>query len=71
MNTLGPLMNHYNLYKWESETSDLSLNDSNQDYLDIAIGKYEKHPSIQINFRIYRIYRIFHFNLFPRKRSKR
>ena len=63
MNTLGSLMNHYNLYKWESETSDLSLNDSNQDYLDIAIGK--------INFRIYRIYRIFHFNLFPRKRSKR
>ena len=31
------------------------LNDSNQDYLDIAIRKYEKHPSIQMikqNFRI-------------------
>ena len=35
MNILGPLMNNYNLYKWESETSDLSLNYSNQDYMDI------------------------------------
>ena len=43
------------LYKWESEISDLGLNDSNQDYLDITIRKYEKHPSIQMikkNFRI-------------------
>ena len=31
------------LYKWESEISDLGLNDSNQDYLDITIRKYEKH----------------------------
>ena len=31
------------------------LNDSNQDYLDITIPKYEKHPSIQMikqNFKI-------------------
>ena len=35
MNILGPLMNNYNLYKCESGTSDLSLNDSNQDYMDI------------------------------------
>ena len=61
MNILGPLMNNYNLYKWESETSDLSLNDSNQDYMDITIRKYEKHPSIQINSRIHRIYRILEF----------
>ena len=31
------------LYKWESEISDLVLNDSNQDYLDITIRKYDKH----------------------------
>ena len=33
----------------------MGLNDSNQDYLDITIPKYEKHPSIQMskqNFRI-------------------
>ena len=50
MNISGPLLNH-----WESEISDLGLNDSNQDYLDITIHKYEKHPSIQMikqNFRI-------------------
>ena len=38
-----------------SEISDLGFNDSNQDYLDITIRKYEKHPSIQMikqNFRI-------------------
>ena len=32
----------------ESEISDLGLNDSNQDYLDITIRKYEKHPSMQM-----------------------
>ena len=43
------------LYKSESEISDLGLNDSNQDYLDIIICKYGKHPSmlmIKQNFRI-------------------
>ena len=33
----------------------MGVNDSNQDYLDITIRKYEKHPSIQMikqNFRI-------------------
>ena len=34
MNILGPLL--------EREVSDLDLNDSNQDYLDIIISKYEK-----------------------------
>ena len=45
----------YHLYKWESEMTDLGLNDSNQDYLDTTICKYEKHPSIKMikqNFRI-------------------
>ena len=38
----------YHLYKWESEITDLGLNDSNQDYLDITICKYEKQPSIKM-----------------------
>ena len=51
----GSIVESLDLYKWESEISDLGLNDSNQDYLDITICKCEKHPSIQIikqNFRI-------------------
>ena len=51
----GSIVESLDLSKWESEITDLGLNDSNQDYLDITIRKYEKHPSIQIikrNFRI-------------------
>ena len=51
----GSIVESLDLYKWESEITDLGLNDSNQDYLDITIRKYEKHPSIQMikkNFRI-------------------
>ena len=50
-----PIVESLDLYKWESDISDLGLNDSNQDYLDITIRKYEKYPSIQMikqNFRI-------------------
>ena len=42
----GSIVESLNLYKWESEISDLGLNDSNQDYLDIIIPKHEQHPSI-------------------------
>ena len=51
----GSIVESLDLYKWESEISDLGLNESNQNYLDITIRKYEKHPSIQMikqNFRI-------------------
>ena len=51
----GSIVESLDLYKWESEITDLGLNDSNRDYLDITIRKYEKHSSIQIiklNFRI-------------------
>ena len=50
----GSIVESLDLYKWESEISDLGLNDSNQNYLDITIRKNEKHPSIQMikqNFR--------------------
>ena len=51
----GSIVESLDLYKWESEITDLGLNDSNQDYLDVTIRTYEKHPSIQMikkNFRI-------------------
>ena len=44
----GSIVESLDLYEWESEITDLGLNDSNQDYLDITICKYEKHPSIQM-----------------------
>ena len=44
----GSIVESLDLYKWESEISDLGLNYSNQDYLDITIRKYENHPSIQM-----------------------
>ena len=50
----GSTVELLDLYKWESEISDLGLNDSNQNYLDITIGKYKKHASIEMikqNFR--------------------
>ena len=51
----GSIAESLDLYKQESEITDLGLNDSNQDYLDITIRKYGKHPSIKMikqNFRI-------------------
>ena len=51
----GSVVESLDLYKWESEISDLDLNDSNQNYLDITIRKNEKYPSIQMikqNFSI-------------------
>ena len=51
----GSIVEPLDLYKWESEISDLGLNYSNQYFLDITIRKYEKHPSMQTikqNFRI-------------------
>ena len=46
-------------YKLESEINDLCLNDSNQDYLDITICKYEKHPSIKMIKQNVRIFKTF------------
>ena len=48
------------LYKWESEITDLGLNDSNQDYLDI----------IRLN-RILDFLKSFYLSVPPRMRSKR
>ena len=51
----GSIVESLDLYKWESEITDLGLNDSNQDYLDITIRKYETNPSMQMikqNFTI-------------------
>ena len=50
----GSTVELQDLCKWESEISDLGLNDFNQNYLDITIGKYKKHASIEMikqNFR--------------------
>ena len=41
----GSIVESLDLYKWESKISDLGSHDSNQDYLDITIRKYEKQPS--------------------------
>ena len=57
----GTIVESLDLYKWESEISDFSLNDSNQDYLDIAIRNYEKHPSIQMVKQNSRISKEFSF----------
>ena len=51
----GSIFESLDLYKWESEITDLGLIGFNKDYLDITIRKYEKHLSIQMikqNFRI-------------------
>ena len=51
----GSVVESLDLHKWESEISDLDLNDSNQNYLDITTRKNEKYPSIQMikqNFSI-------------------
>ena len=51
----GSIVESLDFYKWEIEISDLGLNEWNQDYVDIFVRKYEKHPSIQMikqNFRI-------------------
>ena len=37
---LGSIFESLDLYKLENEISDLGLNDSNQDYLDIIVRKY-------------------------------
>ena len=44
----GSIVESLDLYERESEITDLGLNDSNQDYLDITICKYEKQPSIKM-----------------------
>ena len=58
------------LCKWESEISDLGLNDSNQDYLDTIIRKYEKHPSIQMIKQNFRIPKKFSFQLVSKDEVK-
>ena len=47
----------------ESEIIDLDLNNSNQEYLDIIIRNYEKHPNTQIIKQKFRITRKFSFQL--------
>ena len=49
------------LHNGETDVNDLGLNDSNQDYLDINIHKYEKQPSIQMIKQKFRIAKKFSF----------
>ena len=44
----GSIVESLDLYKWEKGITDLVLNDSNQDYLDITIRKDETNRNIQI-----------------------
>ena len=60
----GFIVESLDLYKWENEISDLSLNDSNQDYLDITIHKNEKHPSIQMVKQNFRVPKKFSFQFY-------
>ena len=50
----GSIVESLDLYKWESETSDLGLNDSNQHYLHIIIVGMK-------NIQVYQWYRILEF----------
>ena len=50
----GSIVESLDLYKWESETSDLGLNDSNQHYLDIIIAGMK-------NIQVYKWYKILEF----------
>ena len=43
------------LLNWENKANVLGFNDSNQDYLDIIIRKYGKHPIIQMIKQKFRI----------------
>ena len=49
----------------------MGLNDSNQDYLDITIRKYEKHSSIQIIKQNFRISKRFSFELVSKDEDKK
>ena len=66
-----PIVESLDLYKWESDISDLGLNDSNQDYLDITIRKYEKYPSIQMIKQNFRIRKKFSFQPVSMDKVKR
>ena len=69
----GSIVEPQDSNKWESETSNLGLNDSNQDLLNINIRKYEKHLSIKIILfknMILEFLKSFHFSLSPRMMSK-
>ena len=60
----GSIFELLDLYKWKGEISNLGLIDSNEDYLDIIMSKYGKHPGIRIFNRILQ-------SLSPRMSSKR
>ena len=66
----GSILESLDLYEWEGEISDLDLNDSNQDYLDIIIRKYEKHPNIQMVKQNFRIPKKFSFQLVSKDEVK-
>ena len=54
----------------ESKIIDLDLNNSNQEYLDIIIRNYEKHPNTQIN-RNLELLESFHFNFVSKGEVKK
>ena len=67
----GSICESLDLYKWESEITDFGLNDSNQDYLNITIGKYEKHLSIKLIKQNFRISRKFSFEPVSKDKTKK
>ena len=67
----GSIFESLDLYKWESEITDFGLNDSNQDYLNITIGKYEKHLSIKLIKQNFRISRKFSFKPVSKDKAKK
>ena len=67
----GSIFESPDLYKWESEITDFGLNDSNQDYLNFTIGKYEKHLSIKLIKQNFRISRKFSFKPVSKDKAKK
>ena len=57
----GSNVESLDLYKWESEISDLGLNESNRNYLDTTIRKYKNHRSMQMIKQSFRIPKKFSF----------
>ena len=49
----------------------MGLNDSNQDYLDIIICKYGKHPSMLMIKQNFRISKKFYFQLVSKDEVKK
>ena len=67
----GPLVESLDLRNWKRKINDLGLQNSNQDYLDIYIRIYEKHPSMQVIKQKFRIPKKFSFQLVSKEEVKK